>query len=118
MSDDSQIREQAKALGIRNYHNKKIETLRQEVLDAMSAGVTPHSEVDVEASIVAKKEEIRKQEADNKAKFAMAEKGENLYPFVTPKGDRVGLFRKKAGDNRRNNDVWGKDSSFEFVRWN
>ena len=126
------LREEARLLGVPNYWSKSFARLKQEVANAKSAGVVPNEiipdfEADAEQNdepvkSLAKKvkqfeDSVKAKDERNRKIFAEAAKEEGFYAFASPKGDRIGLFRKKEGDNRRKNDVWGKDSSFEFVKW-
>jgi len=126
--DENSIREEAKSLKIRNWHNKNIATLKQEVLDARVAnehsGKAPGTPVvndDTPITTVqpaqpkTEAQIIKEEEIEGNKGFIEAAKEEGLYPFVNKKGDRIGLWRKVGTDY----DIppYEKDSSYKFIRW-
>ena len=132
--DENSIREEAKTLKISNWHNKKIATLKQEVLTARVAnehsGVAPGTPVSPEAPtapvvsgqytapvqpVKTEAQLMKEEEIEGNKGFIEAAKEEKMYPFANKKGDRIGLYKKTSTEY----DIapGQKDSSYEFVRW-
>ena len=103
------LKDEAKSLNVPHWHTyRKVETLRQAILDHKASMSHPDKEVSQD-------DKPTNQEAEGNKGFIEAAKEEQLYPFPNKKGDRIGLYR------RVNKEVYirpgEKDSSFEFVRW-
>lgn len=118
-SAEAEIRQEAKRLGIGNWHNKKIATLKQEVLEAKAAEKSgessPKDTKESEQNAKEFEKTVKEQEELGNRGFIEAAKEESLYPYPNPKGDRIGLWRRV--DHETFFKPYHPDSSFEFVRW-
>lgn len=117
---ENAIRQEAKALKIRNWHNKGLEALEKEIAEAKSADVDTSGPDTPDVVETPPKKEPPVVKTEGAKKRALKKEGrvakeEPLYPFVDPKGNRIGLYRRT--NHVLNIPPNQKDSSYEFVRW-
>ena len=103
-NETNQLRQEAKALGIKNWHSKRIDNLKKDILKAKDEKLYPEDS----------ENKLSKEEEGNKG-FVEAAKEESFFCFPSPKGDKIGLYRRINFETYILPDK--KDTSFEFVRW-